>query len=1471
MLVSLRRSKVIVWLLVAAMFVSMLLPPMAANYANAAGANPEGYVTMSVEKFTLGQGYRIEPVKVPFYEGDNGAALLTHLLGEGNYKSSGSIDTYFYLSKVKDSDTSEVNIPQYITQYILDYGEKIETRAEEEWLGEFDYTSMSGWMYAVNNEFPPVGFSDYYPEDGDVIRTQFTVYGWGADLGGGWDVNFIEPADKDALTAQIGEINSATNKAGLLSDEAVKIAYDHAYAVLTDMESDQDSVDRAGTDLNYAVTNARAKEQLSQNLAHIVKTVDNPTFDSLGGDWSVLSLARANYTVPDHYYETYYNNAVSKVIELMPKYSNKLDRNKGTEHSRLILGFTSIGESITNVAGYDIRNALADYNFVIRQGINGPIFALIALNTKNYEIPTVEGISDQTTREKLIQYILDKEIKKGTADAGGWALSGDNPDPDITGMALQALAPYYKTDAQVTAAVERAIDWLSRAQTADGGYASWGSVNAESIAQVVVALTELSIDPLKDARFVKNGKSAVEALLSFAVPEGGFMHIKPGTAGNGGAGAGVVDGMATDQGTYALVAYDRFVNGNNRLYDMTDVQEAAPGEPKEIVLSLPSGNKPELVIPNGRDHFVIPVTAADSEKEINVNISADKRSEVSVNLPLNTGLPQLKAAKGNASLVIPKGTQVVGGDGAAIELFTFRDAAATALKDSINSIMAKDHKLDSIVHAFSMGGAGKVEFSDFVTLTFAGMSGKSAAYIEDGVPHQIQKYADDQKGVAGGKDEYAYDSGADLIVKTKHFTDFIAYSVSLIETPGGGGGTSPQPKLSVTLSVDKLTINKGYVVDATSVELQAGDTVWTVLKRVLDNRSIGYEYSWSEKYGSVYVESIAGDGEFDHGSGSGWMYNVGGKYPNYGASRYTLKGGERIEWRYTTNLGIDLGVDPSEWDDPVNPENPNNGGDKEGDSPSGGQGNAAGTDGNASETDTPNNPGGEAEAITDLKKRYSDADTISSWAYQAIGEATQYGFIQGSNGKFRPKSSITRAEFTKILAAVMELDLEVGQSIAFKDVARDDWFYPYVNAAFREGLVTGYNGKFNPQDPITREQMAAMIIRALGAKSVKPTAAIQDIDQVSAWARTDVETAVALQIMTGSYNKFNPQQWVTREMAAVVAVRAYDYKQEHDAEAEPTDQTEQAAADIKRQIEETAAFLQQAVQEPEINSIGGEWTILGLARSGVKVPESYYAKYYVNAEKTLKEKEGKLHSVKYTEYDRVILALTSLGKPVDDVAGYNLREPLADFDTLTKQGINGPIFALIALDSNHYDIPLVEGVKTQTTRELLIDFILGREIGGGGWALGANPAEPDPDITSMAIQGLTPYYESNAEVRAAVDRGVKWLSGNQSGDGGFASWDSLNSESVAQVIVALTGLGIDPHNDVRFVKQGHSAVDALLGFAASGGGFYHVKPGGIDNGGAKPGEVDLMATDQAFYALVAYNRFVHGQTRLYDMTDVQPK
>lgn len=288
--------------------------------------------------------------------------------------------------------------------------------------------------------------------------------------------------------------------------------------------------------------------------------------------------------------------------------------------------------------------------------------------------------------------------------------------------------------------------------------------------------------------------------------------------------------------------------------------------------------------------------------------------------------------------------------------------------------------------------------------------------------------------------------------------------------------------------------------------------------------------------------------------------------------------------------------------------------------------------------------------------------------------------------------------------------------------------------------------------------------------------------------------------------------------------------------------------------QQTARLL--ANQSPNgVSSIGGEWLVLGLARGNCSVSKDYYTNYKEKVVDVLKEKSGVLSTTKYTEYSRVILALTSIGEDVTDALGYNLLSYLADFTNVKRQGINGVVWALVALDSNNYSVPTGDSTDA-TTREKLIDYILGKELSAGGWTLVGNT--PDPDVTAMAITALSKYYNSNKEVKSAVDKGIDVLSDIQKSSGNFSSGGVVNCESVSQVIVCLSSLGINPNTDKRFICDGKSLIDVLLGFSLSGGGFAH----------QKGGDYNQMATEQGFYALVSYKRLLSKKTSLFDMTDV---
>lgn len=338
-----------------------------------------------------------------------------------------------------------------------------------------------------------------------------------------------------------------------LDSEAAITAAKSAYDALSDEDKalvDADKVDA----LTAAIIrlNQLKHADLMANLDTIYKTTGDfmatlgtPTVNSTGGEWMVIGLARSGRTVPAGYYDN-----VVKYVKANADANERLHPTKVTDNARVILALTAIGKDVTNVGGHNLLKGLDSMDYVQAQDINGPIFTLIALDSHNY--PTMGDV----TREKLIQVILDAQLNDG-----GWNLSAENADPDMTAMAIQALAPYCKTNETVKAAVDKALEALSALQRSDGGFDSWGTVNSESCAQVIVALTALGIDPTADSRFVKNGRTVLDALAGFYVTGGGFRHTADGERND----------MATEQGYYALAAYYRFANTQTRLYDMSDV------------------------------------------------------------------------------------------------------------------------------------------------------------------------------------------------------------------------------------------------------------------------------------------------------------------------------------------------------------------------------------------------------------------------------------------------------------------------------------------------------------------------------------------------------------------------------------------------------------------------------------------------------------------------------------------------------------------------------------------------------------------------------------------------------------------------------------------------------------------------------------------------------------------------------------
>lgn len=293
-------------------------------------------------------------------------------------------------------------------------------------------------------------------------------------------------------------------------------------------------------------------------------------------------------------------------------------------------------------------------------------------------------------------------------------------------------------------------------------------------------------------------------------------------------------------------------------------------------------------------------------------------------------------------------------------------------------------------------------------------------------------------------------------------------------------------------------------------------------------------------------------------------------------------------------------------------------------------------------------------------------------------------------------------------------------------------------------------------------------------------------------------------------------------------------------------------------------YVKAETYNPSLGSTYGEWAVLAEARGNVSA-SVWYDKYLSNIAKSVASMNGKLDptstQTKHTEYSRVILALTALGEDATKFTGsngtvYNLVEPLFEKNGSTyrvsEQGNNGTAFALIALDSGNY----YDNATGTTARNAWINSLLDAQISGGSWGIDADFPGSNVDMTAMVVQALAPYCSTNANVKDAVDKAVKWLSAEYQKTGDYDS-----SESAAQVIVALSALNIDAKIDSRFQHNGISVLSNFLSYAdPNSKGFLHDK---------QPNStVNQMASEQAAYTLVAYDRYVNGSKRLYDMSDV---
>lgn len=296
---------------------------------------------------------------------------------------------------------------------------------------------------------------------------------------------------------------------------------------------------------------------------------------------------------------------------------------------------------------------------------------------------------------------------------------------------------------------------------------------------------------------------------------------------------------------------------------------------------------------------------------------------------------------------------------------------------------------------------------------------------------------------------------------------------------------------------------------------------------------------------------------------------------------------------------------------------------------------------------------------------------------------------------------------------------------------------------------------------------------------------------------------------------------------------------------------------------DTKKYIQNNVPAPVVAYDRGEWAVLGLARAGVELSDAYIQAYYGKVVAYVKANIGsdgvlvdpESHNPTVTDNERIILALTAIGKDPANVGDKNLLTALQDRNIMqvtntSDTDINGLVFGLLALNSGNY---------TQDSY-WLVQAILTQQNADGSWSASAEtkPAS-DVDMTAMALQALAPYYNEggDATVNTAVNKALQWLSAKYKNTG------YTSAESCAQVVVALSALQLNANSDSSFVKTVDGAPTSVLGdllryYLGEGQGFKHA---------ASLKTADQKATEQALYAMAAYERYCRRTNALYDMTD----
>ena len=903
---------------------------------------------------------------------------------------------------------------------------------------------------------------------------------------------------KDTVTAKDRAAIEAARTAYNNLSEAQKKQVSN-YSKLTDAE---EALENLGTTAIY-------EEYLRNVLEYVKSETSDPSLGSTYGEWAVLAEARGNVSA-SVWYDKYLSNIAKSVASMNGKLDPTSTQTKHTEYSRVILALTALGEDATKFTGsnstvYNLVEPLFEKNGstyrVSEQGNNGTAFALIALDSGNY----YDNATGTTARNAWINSLLDAQISDGS-----WGIDADFPgsNVDMTAMVVQALAPYCSTNATVKAAVDKAVEWLSAEYQKTGDYGS-----SESAAQVIVALSALGIDAKTDSRFQHNGISVLSNFLSYADPNSkGFLHDKQPNS--------TVNQMASEQAAYTLVAYDRYVNGSKRLYDMSDVTKRENADAQAVIDMINQiGYVDESsynAIAEARNAYN-KLSAADKAKVENYNTLTAAETSYKAILKQKQ-IDQYKALKAHYDDLLSDKTKKYG-TAAKKKLASILQQAQTDMNaaESCERVTAIYEKAITDLDAVKPGDIevtfrliGALEATQDVDLT-------TDSYLPEYVTWVPTKtYAlQENATVYDLFTEAMSDAGLRYIGAESNY-------VSTIYAPSCLGG----------YALSEFTNGKksGWMYTVNGKHPNQGLKNWTLNDNdvVVWHYVNDYSHEVADWFNDPKYPSL-GNGTYYNGwlraadiSPEQYVNELLGKILKVGKNgtvepKLTFQHiGKSVTFTFKPDTGYKVK------DVKVN-------------------GKSVGAVKTYTIDKLTVSTRIEVE-FTNGKLPFTDVRE-SDWFYEDVAFAYENGLFAGtSDTTFSPNASMTRAMLVTVLYRLEDQPAVNGRS-GFSDVQYNGYYEDAVTWAADNGIVNGTSAStFSPNANVTREQMAAILYRYAQYKKYNTAASASlngftDHASVSGYAAASLEWAVAEKLVNGSAGKLMPTGNATRAQVAAILHR----------------------------------------------------------------------------------------------------------------------------------------------------------------------------------------------------------------------------------------------------------------------------------------------------------------------------------------------